>query len=355
MQFSLFYFADDGDAGSDRYRLLLDGARFADTHGFAAVWTPERHFHRFGGLFPNPSVTAAAVAAVTTRVGVRAGSVVVPLHHPLRVAEEWSVVDNISGGRAGISLASGWNREDFVFNPAGYEDRRATTVSAIETLRRLWRGEPHEDRRIYPRPVQRDIPLWLTSGGSVDTFRAAGAAGVGVLTNLLTYGLDQLPDKVAEYRRAYAASGFPGRGHVVLMLHTYLDEDLAAADRRVRAPLQRYLVHSLDLNLRAAKLPTGAPTFDLAGAEPPIVVRRAYDRYLTSDGLFGSVTEALRVVRRVRAADVDEVACLIDFGVPTEAALAGLERLDDLRRAAADPADHRGVSPSSETAIGNTG
>src|SRR5947207_2107346 len=83
-------------------------ARFADEHGFAAVWTPERHFHPFGGVYPSPAVTGAAVAAVTSRVGVRAGSVVGPLHSPVQIAEEWAVVDNLSGGRAGVSFASGW-------------------------------------------------------------------------------------------------------------------------------------------------------------------------------------------------------------------------------------------------------
>lgn len=58
-------------------------------------------------------------------------------------------------------------------------------------------------------------------------------------------------------------------------------------------------------------------------------------RYLTADGLFGSVADALRVVRRAAQADVDEIACLIDFGIPVDATLAGLQRIDDLRRAAA--------------------
>src|SRR5215212_2173828 len=113
IQFSLLYF--DGKGGAqrrDKYRLLTEGAKFADTHGFTAVWTPERHFHPFGGLYPNPSVTSAAIAAVTERVMIRAGSVVAPLHHPLRIAEEWSVVDNISGGRVGLSFASGWHAVD---------------------------------------------------------------------------------------------------------------------------------------------------------------------------------------------------------------------------------------------------
>ncbi|WP_271189239.1 MupA/Atu3671 family FMN-dependent luciferase-like monooxygenase [Dactylosporangium matsuzakiense] len=343
MDFSLFYFADDADADGHRYRLLLDGARFADTHDFTAVWTPERHFHRFGGLFPNPSVAAAAVAAATTRVAVRAGSVVAPLHHPVRIAEEWSMVDNLSNGRAGLALASGWNPQDFLFNPEVYAQRREVTAEMIDTLRALWRGEGYrgsgasagQEVRIYPHPVQAGgPPLWLTSGGTVATFEAAGRAGVGVLTNLLTYGLEALPEKIAAYRHAFAQAGHAGPGHVVLMLHAYLDEDRDAVDRLVRRPLQRYLMTALDLNLRATGLPVRNQPVVADGAAVPVVVQRAYERYRTRDGLFGSVSDALGVVRRAAAADVDEIACLIDFGVPPEAVLEGLDRLDQLRAAA---------------------
>jgi acyl-CoA synthetase (AMP-forming)/AMP-acid ligase II len=65
IEFSLFYFAaDEAEDVNDKYRLLMEGARYADENGFSAVWTPERHFHAFGGLYPNPSVTSAAIAAV---------------------------------------------------------------------------------------------------------------------------------------------------------------------------------------------------------------------------------------------------------------------------------------------------
>lgn len=336
MDFSLFYFADDAQVHTDRYRLLLDGARFADTHGFTAVWTPERHFHRFGGLFPNPAVSAAAVAAVTSRVGVRAGSVVAPLHHPLRIAEEWAMVDNLSGGRAGVSLASGWHPRDFVFAPGGYADRRQRTLDTVETLRRLWRGEEYEGGyQIFPPPVQPEIPMWLTSGGGVETFEAAGKLGVGLLTHLLAHTVEELGEKVARYRRCFADSGRPGRGHVVLMVHTYLDEDLPAAERQVREPLQRYLVSSLDLNRRANAAASGEPAPEpMSEARARFLVTPAYKRYLRQDGLFGSVEQALRAVDRIRTADVDEIACLVDFGVPVDAALAGLDRLEALRRAA---------------------
>lgn len=122
---SSFYFAsDEGGEHSDRYKLLLDGARFADQNGFEAVWTPERHFHAFGGLYPNPSVASAAIAAVTERVKIRAGSCVLPLHHPIRVAEEWALVDNLSKGRVGIAFAAVWQPNDFVLRPENFAERK---------------------------------------------------------------------------------------------------------------------------------------------------------------------------------------------------------------------------------------
>ena len=83
--FSLFFFASDPPkrSGQDIYRLVFDCARFADEHGFEAVWTPERHFHEFGGNFPNPGVLGAALAMATRRIRIRAGSVVAPLSSPL--------------------------------------------------------------------------------------------------------------------------------------------------------------------------------------------------------------------------------------------------------------------------------
>jgi alkanesulfonate monooxygenase SsuD/methylene tetrahydromethanopterin reductase-like flavin-dependent oxidoreductase (luciferase family) len=81
------------------------------------------------------------VAAVTDHIEIRAGSVVLPLHNPLRVAEEWSVVDNLSHGRTAISFASGWHPDDFVLAPEQYKKRKEILLRDIDVVRRLWRGE----------------------------------------------------------------------------------------------------------------------------------------------------------------------------------------------------------------------
>jgi natural product biosynthesis luciferase-like monooxygenase protein len=332
MQISLFYFAADATAAEPGYRLLIDGARLADQSGLTAVWTPERHFNGFGGGYPNPSVTGAAVAAVTERIGIRAGSVAAPLHHLVRIAEEWAVVDNLSGGRAGISLAPGGSPADFVFRPGAYADRKRIAVDAVDGLRRLWRGEPFRSDAveaggsypILPRVARGEIPLWLTTSGDRNTYLAAGTARTGVLTHLMRQTIPQLSDNIAAYRRRLDESGSSWPGHVTLMVHTYVgatDEDAVA---RARPPLERYLMSALDF------LRPGAGDERVRARAARLAVRPAADRYLGPDGLIGSPAGLLRALERFRAAGVDEVACLVDYGVETDAALDGIARLGEL-------------------------
>ncbi|MFG6192179.1 MupA/Atu3671 family FMN-dependent luciferase-like monooxygenase [Nonomuraea sp. JJY05] len=333
MRFSLFYFADDSTQPSaNRYELLLEGARYADTHGFTAVWTPERHFHAFGGLYPNSAVTGAAVAAVTERVAVRAGSVVAPLHHPIRIAEDWAVVDNLSGGRVGVSFASGWHAVDFAFNPGAYADRTRITVETLEQVRRLWRGDEmtvvtgvgeEQPVRIFPPPVQPELPVWLTSSGSVETFRTAGTLGVGVLTNLLNQSVDELALKIKEYR-----AGLDGRpGDVVVMLHTYLGPPTDA----VREALTAYVRSSVGLHLgSSAGSARNVDPAALGRKGVEFMTRRAVKRFFDEAGLLGEPDVAAERVRRLAAIGVDEIACLIDFGLETSAVLGSLDQLGKL-------------------------
>jgi natural product biosynthesis luciferase-like monooxygenase protein len=369
--FSLFYFAADaGGTQRDRYRLLLEGAKFADAHGFAAVWTPERHFHEFGGLYPNPALTSAAVAVVTEHVEIRAGSVVLPLHNPIRVAEDWSVVDNLSNGRVGLSFASGWHANDFALAPDNFERRRELMAEGIETVRALWRGESVPTRsgdgreievRMFPPPVQHAPKMWITAGGSPATFTMAGTLGASILTNLLVMGQDDLVANVAAYREAYRAAGHPGDGHVTVMLHTFVGRDADEVRALVREPFLDYLRSSTDLINKvqwettsfakpgqaevdgspaggpARLAPGGASVPDLDDLDPDeiaVIMDHAFARYVGSAGLFGTPESCLAQVDRLRDLGVDEIACLIDFGVDQDVVLANLENLDELRRAA---------------------
>ena len=347
-EFSLLYFASDADSGSgaggrERYRLLLDGARFADEHGFAAVWMPERHFHSFGGIYPNPSVTAAAVAAITSRVHIRAGSVVLPLHDPLRIVEEWAVVDNLSNGRVGLSFATGWHANDFVLAPDRFESRRKTTAEFAETVKSLWRGEAIVRRdgagndvevRVRPKPVQPELPVWITASGSPDTFKHAGSVGAGVLTHLLGQTIEELSAKIAIYRDAWRSGGHgPGEGHVTLMMHTFLGPDLDTVRETVRVPFSNYLRDSAGLLANLARsLGQNAAVEMLAPEDVDALIGHAFERYFTTSGLFGTPEAMLEMVHGLQEIGVDEIACLIDFGVAADRVIDGLRYLSTLQR-----------------------
>jgi natural product biosynthesis luciferase-like monooxygenase protein len=343
MEFSLFYFASNGtDSDTDRYRLLTDGARFADQHGFKAIWTPERHFHAFGDLYPNPAITSAALSTITERLEIRAGSVVSPLHHPVRVAEEWAMVDNLSKGRVGVSFASGWHAADFIFAPENYPNRRQLMLEQIEQVRKLWRGEKVKfmggagqevEVGILPRPVQPELPVWVTSGGSPDTFRKAGEIGANLLTHLLGQRVPELGEKIQLYREAWRNAGHPSVGHVTLMLHTFVGDDIAQVKETVREPFTNYLASSVDLikNL-AQSLGIDPAQGRFTDDDMQTVLEHAFNRYYKQSGLMGTPEVCLEMVERLKGIDVDEVACLIDFGVNYEAVMQSLSLLDEVRR-----------------------
>jgi natural product biosynthesis luciferase-like monooxygenase protein/amino acid adenylation domain-containing protein/non-ribosomal peptide synthase protein (TIGR01720 family) len=343
LAFGLSYFANDEDSlGRRKYQLLLDGARFADSHGFSSIWTPERHFHSFGGLYPSPAITGAGIATLTEHIGIRAGSVVMPLHDPLQVAEEWAMIDNLSGGRVGVSFASGWHANDFVFAPDHYARRKEIMLRGIETVRHLWRGGTVRRRNgegqeveisIRPRPVQAELPFWLTAAGSPETFRLAGELGANVLTNLMGQELDSLAEKVAIYREAWRRHGHgPGRGHVSLMMHAFLGADAAEVRRAVREPLLRYFRSSVDIfSGFAASQGLKVDVKSLTPRDMDALLEHGFERYLEAGGLFGTPESCEPIVERVRRLDVDEVACLVDFGASTEATMSSLQHLDTLR------------------------
>ena len=343
MEFSLFYFANDDQnlEASERYKLLLEGAKFADSHGFTAVWTPERHFHEFGGVYPNPAVAGAAIAAITKNVQIRAGSVVLPLHDELRIAEEWAFVDNISDGRVGISFASGWQPNDFVLAPDSYNDRKAIMTQGIETIRKLWRGDAIKrkdglnqiiDVKTFPRPLQTELPLWLTAAGNPDTFRLAGEMGMGVLSHLLGNSIEELAEKINVYRQAWLESGHSGEGHVTLMLHTFIGEDLDAVREKVREPLCKYLKSSMELVLKMAEGMNLSTEIDqMKPDDRQAVIDYAFNRYFETSGLLGSPEKCHQLIDRLQEIGVDEVACLIDFGIDVESVLSSLNLLDTLK------------------------
>ena len=357
IDFGFFLWGNDDGQGPEKYRLMLEAARFGDTHEFSSIWTPERHFHAFGGPFPNPSVTSAAIAAITNKIGIRSGSCVLPLHSSLRVAEEWAVVDNLSNGRVGLAVASGWQPDDFVLQPGNYPNNKTRMFEMIEEVKALWRGDTVSfenplgdvvEPTSQPRPVQAELPIWITTAGNPDTYRQAGEIGANILTHLLGQSVDEVAEKLRIYREARAASGHdPEGGSVTLMLHTFVGESEEAVRELVRQPMKDYLLSATNLvkhyawSFPAFRRPNGGEIqpgdIDLGSLteeETDAIMEHAFERYYQTSGLFGTPESCMRVIEKLKAIGVDEIGCLVDYGLPTQTVLDMLPQLDRLRRLA---------------------
>ncbi|CUH64611.1 Dimodular nonribosomal peptide synthase [Thalassovita gelatinovora] len=357
MEFSLYYWGNDDGVGRDKYEVLFEGAKFADENGFCAVWTPERHFHAFGGPYPNPSVTGAAVAALTKNLAVRAGSCVAPLHHPARIAEEWAVIDNLTNGRTGIGIASGWQPHDFVLRPENSPpNNKKAMLETIDTLRRLWVGEEVEfpmgngDMHAVvtqPRPVSKKLNVWVTTAGNPETWKEAGRIGANVLTHLLGQSVAEVGDKIKLYHEALREAGHdPKDFTVTLMLHTYVADDREHAREIARGPMKDYLNSAAGLIKQFAwafpafKRPEGVNSpfeLDLGtldAEELDAILEFAFQRYFEDSGLFGTIEDCLDRVEQLKRIGVDEIACLIDYGIEKQKVLNGLTYLAEVLKRA---------------------
>ncbi|WP_162147844.1 MupA/Atu3671 family FMN-dependent luciferase-like monooxygenase, partial [Legionella oakridgensis] len=336
LDFSLFFFSEkDASSAQNPYDFYRAAARLADINGLKAIWLPERHFHAFGGLFPNPSVLASWLAAETQTIRLRAGSVVLPLHNPLRVAEEWAVVDQLSQGRVDLSFATGWNANDFVLAPQDYTHRLQGLYKNIELVQTLWEGQTIERQNghqesvkisIYPRPIQPKLAIWMTCSNSIERFIEAGRAGFHVLTALLFQDLPTLAGKIKAYRQAREEAGYdPQTGYVTLMIHTFLGKDDAYVRENVKAPFIHYLKTSKSLWQQEWK---DLSTLDLQ--EQDTLLDYAFERYYQTAALFGSLEKGIQLINDLSDIGVNEIAALIDFGVEESKVLHHLHDYLDL-------------------------
>ncbi|NJL38377.1 MAG: LLM class flavin-dependent oxidoreductase [Leptolyngbyaceae cyanobacterium SM1_4_3] len=359
LQFGLMFFASGKEVlEQEKYRLVLESAKFADQHGFASVWLPERHFTQFGCLYPNPAVLHAALSRETQRIGLRAGSVVLPLHHPIRVAEEWAMVDNLSGGRVGISFASGWNPSDFAFFPEKYPNRHQEMYAGIQMVQALWRGESIQVQggdsetvavQIYPTPVQPELPIWITAAGNPNTFIKAGEIGANLLTHLFDQDVSALAEKIALYCQARSQHGHnPDTGQVTVTLHTFLGKDLETVREQVREPYCAFLKSNIHL-LKGLGFSRGLPlnVEGLSAADLDSVAQVVFDKFFGDRrALFGTPESCLALVQQLQQVGVNEIACLLDFGPDTELILQNLPYLNQLREAAAALSNNHFLSHS---------
>jgi alkanesulfonate monooxygenase SsuD/methylene tetrahydromethanopterin reductase-like flavin-dependent oxidoreductase (luciferase family) len=189
---------------------------FAEANGFDSVWIAEHHLSSFG-LVGAPSVFAAAVAQRTERVGIGYAVAVLPLHHPLRLAEEIAWVDHLSRGRLMVGVGPGFSPYEFAALDVPFAERQARFEEGMAILRgaleeesfsysgRFWSVPPVTLR---PRPYRGVSPPFLRASSGEESLRAAALAGVPVLLGLKPVA--EIAERVALYRRVQSELGRSG-------------------------------------------------------------------------------------------------------------------------------------------------
>jgi alkanesulfonate monooxygenase SsuD/methylene tetrahydromethanopterin reductase-like flavin-dependent oxidoreductase (luciferase family) len=196
-----------GTSMTERYRAAIDMAEWADRLGFVTVILSEHHGSPDGYL-PSPLVMAAAMASRTERIRIQIAAIVAAFHDPLRLAEDATVVDLISGGRLDMVITNGYVHGEFAMFDRQLSERARRTSETVQTLRRAWTGEPFEFRgrtvRLTPTPNQDGGPKIAMGGTSEAAARRAARLGDGFLA--------QTPEIWPIYREELAKLGKPDPG-----------------------------------------------------------------------------------------------------------------------------------------------
>ncbi len=297
---------------SDRLVDVLALAEAAETGGLSALWVAEHHFHA-GGVCPSPPVLLAAASSRTRRLRLGALVSVLPFHSPIELAEQYAMVDRLSGGRLNLGVGSGYIPMEFAGFGVDPATKRTRFDSAFDTLVAALRGEevrgdgPDASRvRINVRPVQSPHPpIWVAvQRRDAIPFVAERGASVALIPYATLSGLPELAEEVREYR-AHRPAG--SDGEVAAGLHLYAGDH----PDRARAALQRYL---------DSRRKTQSAFFLEKVAQNPA---HASARTVEESGwaLIGSPREVAQGLDAFGATGIDEVLGLFDFGgLPIEEA-----------------------------------
>ncbi len=235
---------------TDAFAQALEQVAEAERWGLDAIWLAEIHQQSARSVLSAPLTVAAAIAARTSRLKIGTGVQVLPLCHPLRLAEETATIDQISRGRLLLGAGRSGNPRSYAAYGVPYSESRERFYETLEILKLAWtqpsfsyQGKYHSfnDARAVPRPYQDPHPPIRIAGASEDTFPMLGALGYPLFVAVRSGSLSALAPDLRAYRDAYAAAGHPGKGQVYLRLSLHLaGTDAQAIEEAEPSMMQGY-------------------------------------------------------------------------------------------------------------------
>ncbi|GAQ52027.1 LLM class flavin-dependent oxidoreductase [Streptomyces acidiscabies] len=247
MEFGIVFFPTVGGSGGEptATQYYDDGlylAQLAEQLGYHQVKLVEHYFFDYGGYSPDPITFLAAVAARTSRLRVATGAVIPAFTHPVKLAGQLAMLDNISGGRLDVGFGRAFLPDEFAAFGIPLDESRARFEEGVEACVRLWteddlswEGSFHKfgPLTMLPKPAQQPHPpVFVASTGSLDSCRAAGEQGHHLQLIAAVATREKVQEALAVYRGARAAAGYaPGTERIDLTFPCFVDEDREAAYR----------------------------------------------------------------------------------------------------------------------------
>ena len=240
MEFGLFleFPQREGTTASEAFKESFSLVDTAEEMGVESVWLAEYHFNA-ERVLSSPVTIASAIAARTSKIRIGFGVICLPLAHPVRIAEEVAVLDQISEGRIELGVGRGTfpNVHEGFNTP--YSEARGRFEESLEVILKCWGEEPfsfdgefftYKDLEVYPKTYQQPHPPVHVGVTSAESFPITAGLGRPVIVNpSRVFTLEELAGPIEAYRKAWQDAGHEGEGHVGLRVPIYIAETEAQA------------------------------------------------------------------------------------------------------------------------------
>jgi alkanesulfonate monooxygenase SsuD/methylene tetrahydromethanopterin reductase-like flavin-dependent oxidoreductase (luciferase family) len=255
-----------GMSEAQAFTNAFDLVDVAEDGGLHAVWLAELHFNPKRSVLASPMLLAGAIGARTSKIKIGTAVQILPLCHPLQLAEEAATVDHVSHGRLIFGVGRSGFARTYAAYGVPYAESRERFAETLEIVRRAWTEETftfegkyfqYHDVCVVPKPFQQPHPPIRVAATSVDTFPTIGAQGHDLFAAVRTGTLSELAPNVAAFRAAHAAAGHPGKGGVFLRVPVYVAESFSEAVDATRDSIMAFY-RQLGEQLEASARESGA-------------------------------------------------------------------------------------------------
>ena len=322
----------EGQTQHEALDTVLTTADLAETSGFDSIWLAERHFSPPGGaalissIGSAPLLLATAIATRTSRLRIGTAVLLLPLGHPVRLAEEVATLDHLSQGR----LEFGIGRSSFPRAYDGYnipyEESRARFREYLDVIRLAW-TQPRlsysgafyscQDLEVLPKPYQQPHPPLHQAAATRETFAAVGTMGLSLLVALIGTAMSELAPMIDVYQAAWKAAGHPGQGEVRLRLPIYVADTIHRAQAEPQPSVMPYYERLRQGYLRGLQRYEGAER----SARAAQLASLTYENVLQERVVFGTpqqVTTRLRTLQQALGLSGVIIEPNIGGGIPLD-------------------------------------